>query len=302
VHEQGDPLTVFFPSKVVAIVMRRKPILQQRGLLVVLIIVTGVVLSPPPCSCHALSVSLPDLQTLSPALYQTKLNFRVAVGDPEEPFQMQGLHVELGSRCRTPKRYSTGLHEAQMLGDDTSKPFFVNRDGRQTVHLEHGGWEVMWRKPSPHGHLVCSFVNPTRLKRNEATFQAGRFFMYHRCWTKATLESERKRRRRLQAEASKFLNDRDQKVKKITEEEGNALEKVVSYGQAARSMNQYRTLGLKEAQFIPLYDDQVLELTPDCIVSTRGLIFMVNGRQPEEIGRSRVDFFERTMNAALEFC
>lgn len=239
-------------------------------------------------ACFALTA--PELGDLAPRLYSTQLNYRVAVGSKDTPFQMKDLHVELTGQKQLAKKGSTGIHDASLLRE----PSFVNDRGEQTVDLKNGGWEIVWAKASAHGHLSCSFVNSETVQRNDdATLEAGRFFMYHRVWTKASLESERERRRKIQAEAAKKIDERDQKLKKVTDENENVGSKVLSYAQAAKSMNDYYTSGYKEALFIPLYDDQVLELTPECIVSTRGLIYKIEKGKPEKIGESRVDFLVR---------
>lgn len=236
--------------------------------------------------CHALQ---PNLAKLAPRVYSEKLNYRVAVGPKETPFQLNKLHVELSNNLRTTKKRSTGIHEARIL----RRPSFINNKGEQIVNLHQGGWEITWSPKSPHGFLACSFVVDEQVQRNEeAKLEAGRFFMYHRVWTQKTLASERERRKKVQAEAATFLKERDEKVKEITDEENNNLgSKVMSYAQAAKSMNNYRTSGYQEVLFIPLYDDQVIELTPDCIVSTRGLIYKIDSstKSPIQIGESRVD-------------
>lgn len=261
-----------------------------------LIFVTTLELAP---TCQGLAASrkpkqLPDLKQLAPTIYGNKLNYRVAVGDKETPFQMKNLHVELSAACKTPQsRRSTGIHDATVL----QNPTFINDNGLQTVQLLNGGWQVNWNvRSDPHGFVVCSFVTPQDFQRNEnAKLEKGRFFMYHRCWTTSTLASERERRIQIQQEAAKALGDRDEKIKEITDEQGSVASKVVSYAKAAKSMNDYRASGMKEASYIPLYDHQVLELTPDCIVSSRGLVYKVdaNGRRLAYIGESRVDFLKQ---------
>lgn len=238
-----------------------------------------------------------DLAKLAPTLYSNRLNYRVAVGDKETPFQMKDMHVELSSNRKTPPRQNqtTGVHDATLL----RQPTFVNDSGEQGVPLEKGGWELQWTKESPHGFLVCSFVSPVEVQRNDnAKLETGRFFMYHRVWNTATLASERERRTKIQAEAAKSLDERDQKIKEITDEDNkDNIGKVVSYAQAAKSMNDYRGSGMKEAVYIPLHDHQVLELTPDCIVSSRGLVYkQLENRRSAYIGESRVDFLEKEAN------
>ena len=214
---------------------------------------------------------------------------------------MQGLHVKLSdTRQQTSlRKRSTGIHVADLL----QTPFFVNDKGEQRVALQDGAWEVTWGPKSPHGHLTCSFVATEAYRRNDqatSTLEQGRFFMYHRVWTLATLESERQRRRKIQSEAAKYHDERDQKIREITDVQGNIGSKVLSYAQAARSMNEYRSLGVREASFVPLYDDQVLVLEPNCILSTRGQIFQMsqrsNNNRPEYIGESRVDFLTNKSN------
>lgn len=242
----------------------------------------------------------PPLDPLASNIYGTKLTFRIAVGNSQEtPFQLSGINVEFGTQKHLSKSGSTGIHNAILL---QPQPYYVNEQGQQNIELIQGGWEISWGKGSPHGHLVTSFISPKPLQRtsNGDILDAGRFFMQHRVWTKTTLESERQRRRSIQDEASKYLIDRDTKITEIIDEENtNPLSKVVSYGQAVQSMNNYRMTGLQEARFIPFYDEQVIQLNTNCIVSTRGQLFqtLTNnllggvGKQREiiKIGECRVD-------------
>lgn len=242
------------------------------------------------CCCHGYSI--PKLSDLAPSIYKNQLNYRVAVGDKASPFQMKDLHVELSGNLKAKKPSSTGIHDATLL----QNPAFVNDQGEQSVALQKGGWELQWQQQSPHGFLVCSFVAPAEIQRNDdAKLEAGRFFMYHRVWTTATLASERERRKEIQSEAARAIDERDQKIKEITDDESNLGSKVVSYAKAAKSMNEFRTSGYEEAKYIPLFDHQTLELTSECIVSSRGLIYKAGpNRQHQYIGESRVEFLKGT--------
>ncbi|CAB9522920.1 expressed unknown protein [Seminavis robusta] len=253
----------------------------------------SLVLIPVRC----LVVTVPSLDTMASRLGEESanlLNYRVAVGDKESPFQMKDMHVQLSdSLSLDRKKHSTGIYDCRLL----EKPTFINDKGEQPIALESGGWEITWGPNSPHGHLVCSFVSPEQVKRNEgATLEKGRFFIRHRVWTSKTLESERERRRGIQSEAAKLLDDRDQKVKQITDTNDSLASKTWSYAQAAKTMGTYRDLGVYEARFVPLYDDQVLELIKDdCILSSRGQVFQVQSRRqgPVNIGESRVEFLKK---------
>lgn len=193
--------------------------------------------------CHGLATvkAPPDMEKLAPQVYSRQLNFRVAVGEQESPFQMKDLHVQLSGYRKTPKRFSTGIHTVDLL----QQPYFINDQGEQSVTLNSGGWEIFWRKKSPHGHFTCSFVSPEELQRTKegAVLEAGRFFINHRVWTRETLESERERRRKLQAEAAKHIDDRDKKINEIMDDENSLGSKVVSYAQAAKSNYDYLVSG-----------------------------------------------------------
>lgn len=256
---------------------------------------------------HALTV--PKLSDLATALQGTKLSYRAAIGRSgpsssesvsQQPFQMKDMKVELSrNRPYAKKQGSTGVYDALL----EEMPYYVDGTGRQRVDLGSGRWEINWdeRGGSPHGFLACGFVSPRAFRRTEdgTALEEGRFVMLHRVWTEQTLASERKRRREIQNEAARHLRDRDVKVAKMQQEGGGgAWSRMKSYGQAVSAMNRYHDSGYKEALFIPLYDEQVLELAQDCIVSTRGLVYKIEKssnliaetNEMIQIGESRVDW------------
>ena len=247
---------------------------------------------------HALTV--PRLADLAKQIRNPQLSYQIAVGNKEQPFQMRGLHVQLNhdKAVAANNRGTTGIYPAQLL----QAPTYVDTKGEQAVELQNGGWQMVWQPGGSHGHLGCSFVNSQAVQRSSeegaASLPQGRFFLYHRTWTAETLASERQRRRDIQAQAATYLQDRDDKIQTITDETNtNVGEKVVSYAKAAQSVNKFNQLGYEESLFIPLYDDQVLELAPDCIVSTRGMVYKQNDKkQMVCIGESRVDWLNQNDN------
>lgn len=271
-----------------------------------------VLLAPPSHALSSTRISLPTLPTLAQQLFGTQLTFQVAIGSTENPFQMQQLGVELSDKTlagATNKADSTILYETETQ----EQPYYINVEGKQVVNLQNSGWQATWKQNSPHGFLICSFDSPTALQRTSegAVLEEGRFFLYHRMWSTQTLEWERMRRKAIQARAGKHLGDRDSLVKKLQEEnDDNMWTKLNTYGQAYQANNKFRDSGMRGAKFTPLYDDQVLEVTSDCILSTRGRVFrqaewqrdfMVReedllfigedvSKEMAYIGESRVDF------------
>mmetsp|Transcript_13723 Transcript_13723/g.20909 ORF Transcript_13723/g.20909 Transcript_13723/m.20909 type:complete len:89 (+) Transcript_13723:128-394(+) len=60
---------------------------------------------------------IPDLPALVPKLFGSQLNFKVAFGPRENPFQIQGLKVDLDGTCRQkPKNgISSGIFDATLM-------------------------------------------------------------------------------------------------------------------------------------------------------------------------------------------
>ena len=247
-----------------------------------------------------------DLSKLAVRLHNTQFNYKITFGTKDQPFPIQNVQVQLGDTPRTPKQLSTGIHDAQLL----TTPSYINEKGLQSLELTKGGWELSWnvRQKSPHGFLTCSFISPETVVRNpgKTTGQddndnvspeipAGRFLIMHRVWTRSTLQAERIRRKEIQSAAAQQLQVRDEKVQALTSDQVNAVSKVKAYAQAAQSMNEYYQSGYQEALYIPLYDEQVLEVVPEeCIVSTRGQIYASTPKGLQYLGESRVDLMEPT--------
>jgi len=54
---------------------------------------------------------------------------------------------------------------------------FVDLSGTRSVSLEHGVWEMVWRRDAKAGALICGFDVPEEVKRNDASIPKGRLFV-----------------------------------------------------------------------------------------------------------------------------
>lgn len=229
------------------------------------------------------SAVLPKMDAIASQLAKTQLTFQVAIGDTKNSFPLNDLTVELdtgrASRSKQQQQQSkadcTGLFEANLVQD----PYFINTQGQQRVGLQDCDWRVVWNNNHPYGFLVCSMHVPMAVQRTSgAVLDRGRTFLYHRLWSKPSLEYERQRRVSIQARAGTFRGERDDLVQKLATNEPNNTNvwtKLKTYGQAYTAARNLWDSGWRGAKFTPMYDDQVLELSANVIVSTRGRVFRV---------------------------
>jgi hypothetical protein len=49
--------------------------------------------------------------------------------------------------------------------------------GSKSVNLEHGVWEMIWRRNANAGALICGFDVPMEVTRNGASIPKGRVYV-----------------------------------------------------------------------------------------------------------------------------
>ena len=83
---------------------------------------------------------------------------------------LQGLKVTLDPKKSSATRLPGAHGPTPQLssGGQTMEidelPFFVNMDGTQTVAVQDGCWEIVWKDTSPHGFLMCGLNLPTKVR------------------------------------------------------------------------------------------------------------------------------------------
>jgi len=125
--------------------------------------------------------AFPQLQDLAKA--QTDCNLKIQLeigganhhrgsrmGNPPPPaLFLDGLELNLlqdmaakGSHVGLPG--ANGPHPQTSSGAKVVKvvkaPSFIGMNGMERVKLDRGGWEMVWRKNSPAGSLICGFDVP----------------------------------------------------------------------------------------------------------------------------------------------
>lgn len=114
---------------------------------------------------------MPDLAELVKSQEGQHLDLSLTIGSnkSDRSMSLQGLKLTLtqekssatrlpGANGPTPQ-LSSGVQRLNI--DD--QPSFVNLDGRQTVSIEDGCWEIVWKETSPHGYLFSGFQLPTKV-------------------------------------------------------------------------------------------------------------------------------------------
>ncbi len=119
---------------------------------------------------------MPDIAEIAKSQEGKHLEFSFTIdkgskkADRANSMSLQGLKLTLGHEKSTATRLpgangptpqlSSGVQKA----DIDEQPFFVNMDGTQTVTVEDGCWEVVWKDTSPHGFLFCGLNLPTKVR------------------------------------------------------------------------------------------------------------------------------------------
>ena len=68
----------------------------------------------------------------------------------------KGSHVGLPGANGPHPQTSSGAKVVKVV----KAPSFIGMNGMERVKLDRGGWEMVWRKNSPAGSLICGFDVP----------------------------------------------------------------------------------------------------------------------------------------------
>ncbi|KAL7523448.1 hypothetical protein ACHAXR_001055 [Thalassiosira sp. AJA248-18] len=130
---------------------------------------------------------------------------------------------------------------------------FVDHTGSRSVSMEHGVWEMIWRRDANAGALICGFDVPEEVKRNDASPYLCYTFPV---WTQDSLQDLRERRVKAEekaGEASDRLKDATRKMN----EESNPLMKALHFRSACKAAEDIDYSGYRSYQSMPLERDMI---------------------------------------------
>lgn len=133
---------------------------------------------------------------------------------------------------------------------------FVDLSGSRSVSLEHGVWEIIWRKNANAGSLICGFDVPAEVKRNDASLPKGRMYVTFPVWTQDTLQDLRGRKVKAEEKAMEAM-DRVKIERVKMEESTNPLMKAMHFRNACKAHEEFDYSGYRSYQSMPLEHDMI---------------------------------------------
>lgn len=171
------------------------------------------------------SFSAPDLVPVANAASGRMLDLRLDVGDKADSHMfIQGLVMELSAedavdKLRPMMPGADGPNSSVSAGAKSivikHEPYFIGMNGKETVPLRHGCWELVWREGGGAGVIVCGFQLEEAVKRNEATLAKGRIYMSLPVWIKQGLQEQQAYRRLVEARAEKYTREKMDAFRKM---------------------------------------------------------------------------------------
>lgn len=148
---------------------------------------------------------------------------------------------------------------------------FVDLTGTRLVGLEHGAWEMIWRKNAKAGALVCGFDVPEEVTRNAASIPAGRLYLTFPIWTQESLQHLRERAAKAGERAVEAM-DRLEEEKRMMEDTPNLLLKALHFRNACKAAEDLDYTGHRQYQAMPL-DRDMIALEDDLHLCSLGTVW-----------------------------
>lgn len=128
---------------------------------------------------------------------------------------------------------------------------YVDVTGSKSVNLEHGVWEMIWRRNANAGALLCGFDVPTEVTRNGASIPKGRVYLTFPVWTQETLQDLRQRKAKAEEIAVECM-ERLKEETRMMEETNNPLMKAMHFRNACKAHEEIDYSGYRSFNAMPL--------------------------------------------------
>jgi hypothetical protein len=226
-------------------------------------------------------ITKPGLLQLVEAQTDQRLSVTLVIGKEGDSSRLPikgmvfDLHKEHAQYEHVPMPGIDGPHPNLSSGarrlDLIKEGHYSGMSGSQEVRTLKGCWEMVWRKDSPAGSLLCGFEVPEEYKRNDATLPNGRIYISFPIWTKDGLVYGRSEKERVIAQAKEHLDTKNEELEKM-KETNNPIMKALHYRNAYDAVEKYGFQPLKMMEGIP-DADEVIRLQDDLFLTTKGLVW-----------------------------
>ncbi|KAL3761405.1 hypothetical protein ACHAWU_007364 [Discostella pseudostelligera] len=134
---------------------------------------------------------------------------------------------------------------------------YVDLTGSKSISLEHGVWEMIWRRNANAGALICGFDVPTEVTRNNgASIPKGRMYVTFPVWTEETLQDLRQRKIKAEEIAVECMERLKEETRKM-EETNNPLMKAMHFRNACKAHEEIDYSGYRSYNAMPLERDMI---------------------------------------------
>ena len=176
-------------------------------------------------------------------------------------------HVAMPGKNGPHPKLSSGIRHLELVEEGS----FVSLMGTQVVKALKGCWEMVWRKDSPAGALLCGFEIPEEYKRNDATLSKGRIYMSFPVWTKETLAFAQSEKERILKTAQEFIDMKNEALEKV-QAASNPLMKALHYRNAYAAAEKVTMMPVNRIKEVP-GPDEVVEIQDNLFLTTKGLVW-----------------------------
>lgn len=224
----------------------------------------------------------PGLKQLVDAQTEKRLNINLEIGTKADKARLgvkelvMDLYPNLTDYEHVPMpgvdgpnpKLSSGIRKLNIVKEG----YFISDAGAEMVQTMKGCWEMVWRKDSPAGSLLCGFEVPKEYKRNDAILPQGGIYLSFPVWTKETLAFARAEKDLILARAKECIDDKNEEMAKM-QATGNILEKAWHYRNAYAAAEKYLSQPLKSMEMVP-DKDEVIALQDDLFLTTKGTVWL----------------------------
>jgi hypothetical protein len=186
-------------------------------------------------------------------------------------------HVAMPGKNGPHPKLSSGIRCLNLVKEGS----FVSVLGTQVVKTMKGCWEMVWRKDSPAGAILCGFEIPEEYKRNDATLPKGRIYLSFPVWTKETLAYARSEKERILKRAEELLEEKNQAMEKV-QETNNPLMKALHYRNAYAAAEKYVMQPVAKVKEVP-EEDEVIALQENLLLTAKGLVWSKDLPRGEQV-------------------
>jgi hypothetical protein len=246
-----------------------------------------------PSLTAAFSFAIPQLNPANPALQDLSqapdgilVNLRLDVGQKEEShLLLDGLVVELrgdavdkknsvplpGSSGPSP-HLSSGAKSLRVL--DAAR--FIGHNGLNSIDLQDGCWEMVWRKFAPAGVIVCGFNLAEDVHRGDATLPKGQLYLSLPIWTRDGLAEKQALKAEKIAEAEQYKIEQADDIAKM-QATSNPLMKALHYRNAVSAYEKMSMSGVKGLMESVPDSEDVMPIGNDLLMCTKGTVWTKDG-------------------------